>query len=249
MADQWPALRAVVFDLDGVLIDSEHLSDELVAGALSAWGYDISPEACGRKFLGHGVTGVRRIVLAETGRELPAEFGAELDRRVREHFPGRLAMVAGAGEAVRGLASAGLAVAVASNSGPEYMRFTLGLTGLMDAGEGPAGRGWWEGRLHSGAEVPQPKPAPDVYLKAAGGLGVAARACMAVEDTPLGVRAASGAGMRVVGFLGGSHLRGRGEWADVLREAGAGWIAESHEQVVGLARAWSAGAIATLGEK
>ena len=179
-------MRAVVFDCDGVLVDSEPLSDASWAGALAARGYTMTPQ---------DTVTVRGISEADCYRyfavraDLPdeAEMQAEVDAGRLSGYPG-LEPFGDAAATVPELALYGIPMAVASSSRGEHLRHKLELVGLARYFEFVVG----------GDEVRAGKPAPDVYLAAAAGLGVDPQDCLAVEDSVNGADAAVAAGMRVV---------------------------------------------------
>ena len=179
-------MKAVVFDCDGVLVDSEPLSDASWAGALAGHGYVMTSE---------DIVAVRGTSEADCYRyfavraELPAraEMQAEVDARRLAGYPD-LAAFGDAATTVPELAFHGIPLAVASSSRGEHLRHKLRLVGLGRYFEVVVG----------GDEVPAGKPAPDVYLAAAAGLGFDPRDCLAVEDSANGADAAVAAGMRVV---------------------------------------------------
>lgn len=197
----------IIFDCDGVLVDSEVVSSRVLAALLSRHGYPVTSEECLGKFVGRTIPGVIQMV-AEEGIELPDDFEAQLRERDVEAFARELKAPPGMAAALEQMT--GRAKCVASNGSPDKTRVKLTLTGLI---------GHFEPYIFSAAEVKHPKPAPDLFLLAANRLGFATGNCVVIEDSPLGVEAGKRAGMRVLGFLGGTHRRPSD--ADVLRRAGA----------------------------
>jgi HAD superfamily hydrolase (TIGR01509 family) len=187
-----PAL--VIFDCDGVLVDSEPISARCVASALGAAGYGIDEAQVLERFLGLGSQSMCAIVEGELGRPLPGDFLPDLRRDMLAAFERELRPIEGAAQLLDRLE---MPRCVASSSHPERIRRSLEITGLK-ARLAP--------HLFSATMVDRGKPAPDLFLYAAGQMAVAAPACVVVEDSEAGVRAGKAAGMTVVGFTGGSHV-------------------------------------------
>lgn len=182
----------VIFDNDGVLVDSEVLSNTILAGYLTELGHPTSFEDSVRDFMGAAIHRVHDVVRERSGRELPADFDATYYQRVFAAFERELRAVEGVDEVVGKLAADGVAYCLASSGSHERIRVALRAAGL---------RGWFgEERIFSAQDVGRGKPAPDLFLHAARTMGVAPERCAVVEDSPLGVRAARAAGMAVFGF-------------------------------------------------
>ncbi|MFD5028767.1 HAD family hydrolase [Streptomyces sp. NPDC058373] len=182
----------VVFDNDGVLVDSEPLSNTILAGYLTELGHPTSYEDSLRDYMGGAVHRIHDTVLERTGRRLPTEFDVEFHGRVFEAFRRELEPVRGVVEVLAGLRAAGVPYCVASSGSHERIRVGHRKTGL-DA--------WFpEETVFSADDVGRGKPAPDLFLHAAERMGVAPGRCAVVEDSPLGVEAARAAGMDVYGF-------------------------------------------------
>jgi HAD superfamily hydrolase (TIGR01509 family) len=178
----------VIFDCDGVLVDSDRISLRIQAEWISALGLETSYEDCVRDFLGLGMPETLRILTERLGRPLPSGWEEGLDAAVREGFRRELQPVRGVVEALEEI---DLPTCVASSGSQEKMRFTVGLTGLWDR---------FAGRIYSADEVQRGKPAPDLFLHAASGMGVPPGRCVVVEDSPFGVAAAKTAGMAALGY-------------------------------------------------
>lgn len=203
----------VIFDLDGVLIDSEALAGRALAEVLAADGHAITSEEVIARFVGVSNEAMTATIERESGRPLAADFDERAKTHMQALFATELRAVSGA-EAL--LASLAPPVCIASNSPPDYIARTVALTGLEAF--------FPEAARFSSAHVARPKPAPDVYLHAAARMGAAADACLAVEDSPTGARAARDAGMRVCGFVGAGHVTDPAALAARLAEAGAATI-------------------------
>jgi len=182
----------VVFDCDGVLVDSEAIGCRVLAEILQGHGIACDAAAVHRRFVGRNLPSVMRILAAEDGWTAPEDFPtavreatlAALRTEGVQPIPGIVA-------ALDAIDAAGLATCVASSGRFEKMRTTLGITGLLPR---------FEGRLFSAHQVKEGKPAPDLFLFAAASLGVAPADCVVVEDAPAGLEAARNAGMRAVAY-------------------------------------------------
>jgi HAD superfamily hydrolase (TIGR01509 family) len=180
--------RLVIFDCDGVLVDSDRISLRIQAQRIAALGLETTYEECLSDFLGLGMPATLRILSERLGRPVPDAWVEELGAAVNEAFEHELTPVPGIVEALDAIE---LPTCVASSGSHDKMRFTLGLTGLYAR---------FAGRIFSAEEVRRGKPAPDLFLHAAARMGIPAEDCAVVEDSPFGVTAAKSAGMRVLGF-------------------------------------------------
>ncbi|MFC8415490.1 HAD family hydrolase [Streptomyces coelicoflavus] len=182
----------VIFDNDGVLVDSEPISNRLLAGYLTELGHPTSYEESLRDYMGGAMHRVHDLVLERTGRRLPENFDDVFHGRVFAAFERELEPVPGAVGVLEKLAADGVAYCVASSGSHERIR----------VGHRKAGLDRWfdDGRIFSSQDVGRGKPAPDLFLHAAGRMGVAPERCAVIEDSPLGVQAAVAAGMDVYGF-------------------------------------------------
>jgi HAD superfamily hydrolase (TIGR01509 family) len=177
----------VIFDCDGVLVDSEPLSNRALAEALTAIGRPHTTEECVEKFMGRSWS-----TCVEILGGVPEGLAEDYRARMSEAFERELTTVPGVVEAIDALPD-WVQTCVASSGGHEKIRFSLGLTGLLER---------FEGRIFSAADVERGKPAPDLFLHAAGRCGVTPGQCVVVEDSPVGIEAAKAAGMRVMGYAG-----------------------------------------------
>ena len=178
----------VIFDCDGVLVDSDQISLRIQAERITALGLEMSYEECVRDFLGLGMEATLETLAERLGRPIPKEWVAELDMAVREGFQRELKPVPGIVEALEEIE---LPTCVASSGSHEKMDLTLGLTGLWDR---------FAGRIFSADEVQRGKPAPDLFLHAALRMSTPPERCVVVEDSPFGIAAAKAAGMSALGF-------------------------------------------------
>jgi HAD superfamily hydrolase (TIGR01509 family) len=197
----------IIFDCDGVLVDSEVISCRTHAEMLTRHGYPISTEQVHERFLGRSSREARLEIERELGRALPDDLETELRAELYRSFEAGLEAIPGIAAV---LANISQPVCVASSGSPERIRTSLTLTGLYDR---------FAPNLFSAAQVQNGKPAPDLFLFAAAQMQVAPARCLVVEDSVHGVMAACAAGMAVLGFHGGSHCRPT--TAAALRDAGA----------------------------
>jgi HAD superfamily hydrolase (TIGR01509 family) len=180
--------QLVIFDCDGVLVDSERITNRVFAEMLGELGLAITLEDMFERFVGHSMAQCLELITAMLGRPPPDDFVPSYRVRSSLALEALVKPVPGIEDA---LAQIAIPWCVASNGPHEKMRLTLGRTGLLPR---------FEGKLFSGSEVAHPKPAPDLFLHAAQRCRVAPADCVVVEDTPTGVAAAVAAGMAVLGY-------------------------------------------------
>jgi HAD superfamily hydrolase (TIGR01509 family) len=212
----------VIFDCDGVLVDSERIAVRVDAVVLERLGWVLTEEEIIDRFVGRSEAYMVGEIETAIGRPLPAGWDAEFAPLYRAALEAELTPVDGITEALDAIAAP---TCVASSSTHERLRFTLGLTGLLDR---------FDGRIFSATDVANGKPAPDLFLHAAATLGVEPARCAVVEDSRYGVEAARAAGMRAFGYAGGvtsaARLEGPGtvifgdmrELPDLLRGVSGG---------------------------
>ncbi|MFI5527697.1 HAD family hydrolase [Kitasatospora sp. NPDC051853] len=184
-------IELVIFDCDGVLLDSERLAVRVDAVVLAALGWELTEEEIVHRFVGRSHRDVTAQIEAHLGRTLPEDWDAEFKPLYDQAFADELTPVDGIEEALDAIT---LPTCVASSSSHRRLRSTLGQVGLYPR---------FEGRVFSASEVANGKPAPDLFLHAAATLGVEPARCLVVEDSRFGVAAARAAGMRSLGFAGG----------------------------------------------
>jgi len=210
----------VIFDCDGVLVDSEVISCAAHAETLTRHGYPITSDQVFDRFLGRSMRQASREVEAEMGRSLPDDFYAQVYAEIFRLFAVSLEATPHIDEA---LATIALPVCVASSGPPEKISASLNRVGLWDR---------FAPHIFSAIQVHHGKPAPDLFLFAAGQMQAAPARCLVIEDSLAGIAAAVAAGMTVLGFHGGSHCRpGHG---DRLRDAGAAAIFDDMRLLPGL---------------
>ncbi len=206
-------MSLVIFDCDGVLIDSEAIACGVDAAVLSGLGIPYTADEVMAQFVGKSFADMVAAIEAERGLRLPADFAARVDAALAEAFARELRPIAGIEAVLDGLTAR---TCVASSSTHKRLALTLGLTDLLRR---------FPGRVFSAEEVARGKPAPDLFLHAARRCGVAPERAVVVEDSPAGVAGAIAAGMAVIGFTGGSHC-GTGHAAR-LQAAGAAMVVAS----------------------
>ncbi|MGY3610356.1 MULTISPECIES: HAD family hydrolase [unclassified Bradyrhizobium] len=197
----------IIFDCDGVLVDSEVISCRAHAEVLTRHGYPITSEQVFDRFLGRSTRQANLEIEAELGRSLPDDYHTHLQDELFRSFEADLQAVPHIHAALDRIAQP---VCVASSGSPQRMRVSLGRTALYER---------FAPNIFSALQVKNGKPAPDLFLFAAGQMKVAPERCLVVEDSLPGITAARAAGMAVLGFCGGSHCRPG--HAETLRAAGA----------------------------
>jgi HAD superfamily hydrolase (TIGR01509 family) len=185
----------VIFDCDGVLVDSELLSARVLMAQLSELGIELDEEQFRREFLGRSFASAAAQLKLRTGLDLPANFAPDYFVRLNAVFAAELKPMAGVQQVLNALA---VQHCVASGSIPPRLDFSLKVCGL-DTHFGS--------HVYSAALVKNAKPAPDLFLHAAAAHGVEPQRCLVLEDSEMGLRAARAAGMTVWHFIGGSHVK------------------------------------------
>lgn len=192
--------QLVIFDCDGVLVDSEPIAAKVLADFISAHGRPTEAEECLTTFTGLSIIRVGEIIRSDWGVDLAEDFADQLRPLDKAAFEARLKPLPGAAQTIRRLQSAGIKVCVASSGLPEKIHHSLSITGLLDL---------FEGHLFSAVVVEHGKPAPDLFLHASAHMGVAPENCCVIEDSVAGVQAAKSAGMEVMAFCGATHADDR----------------------------------------
>jgi HAD superfamily hydrolase (TIGR01509 family) len=216
--DQIPDL--IIFDCDGVLVDSEVISCRAHAETLTRHGYPITAEQVLERFLGVSDREARLAIEAELGRGLPNDFEAQVKQATLQFYAGDLRAISYIGEAI---AAIKLPKCVASSGTPEKISHGLTCADLYDQ---------FAPHIFSATQVERGKPAPDLFLFAAEQMATPPGRCVVIEDSVPGISGARAAGMTVLGFHGGSHCRpGHGE---KLRAAGAVLTFDDMRELPGL---------------
>lgn len=216
----------MIFDCDGVLVDSEPLSLACLTAGLNRIGVGLDVETVRARFAGTSMASIMAVVADDYGIAPPPGFVEAVKAETLAIFDSELQAMTGVAAAV---AAIGLPVCVASSSDPVRLRHSLGLTGLLDL---------FSGHVFSSTQVPRGKPFPDLFLFAAARMGAAPEDCLVIEDSVPGVTAAKAAGMRVAGFTGGGHWGHDRTGADLAR-AGARPIFSDFDGLAGVIAAVS----------
>ncbi len=215
------SLDAVIFDCDGVLVNSEEIYQRIERQCLAEIGLVYDPHEYAEKYLGvtfaHYAAGLNQDHERQHGQPLPEHFMPRLQQLTADEVDRSLVACDGALAAV---AAISLPKAVASSSGAMRLAVKLRKVGLID---------FFTPHVYSAEAVKRGKPAPDVYLYAAEGLGVSPQRCIAVEDSVNGVVSAVGAGMKVIGFVGGGHCSSQQKTR--LKAAGAVKVIDHMDQL------------------
>jgi HAD superfamily hydrolase (TIGR01509 family) len=182
----------VIFDNDGVLVDSEPLSNRILAEYLTELGHPTTYEESIRDYMGAAVHRIHDLVMERSGEPLPDDFDDTFHARVFTAFRRELEPVAGVVDVLEKLSADGVPYCIASSGSHERIRIALRTTGLYERFD--------DDEIFSAQDVGRGKPAPDLFLHAAASMGVSADRCAVVEDSPLGVQAGRAAGMDVYGF-------------------------------------------------
>jgi len=210
----------VIFDCDGVLVDSEVISCRAHADTLTRHGYPITADQVLTRFLGVSDREARMIIEAELGRDLPGDFETQMAQAALRCYADDLRTIPYIDEAI---AAINLSKCVASSGTPEKIRHGLACAGLYDL---------LAPHIFSASQVKRGKPAPDLFLFAASRMATPPQRCLVIEDSVPGITGAIAAGMTVLGFHGGSHCRPG--YDDTLRAAGAVRTFDDMRQLPGL---------------
>jgi len=210
----------VIFDCDGVLIDSEVIFCDVDCEALARLGYVMAPSELARRFCGTPHHVAWTTLSAELGFAIPDQLIEEVKAECARRFETELKAIPGVADAIAAAGAFGHPPCVASSTGLPSLRRNLDIAGLLPR---------VDPHVFSASQVARGKPAPDVFLYAASQMGADPADCLVIEDSVFGVTAARRAGMRVVGFVGASH-------ADAglpqrLQAAGAGRIFETMAEI------------------
>ncbi|HMR47765.1 MAG TPA: HAD family phosphatase [Arachnia sp.] len=213
---------AVLFDCDGVLVDSESITNSVLREMLHEMGWAISEEEGLRRFVGKAFLDEWKVIYDHTGVTIDKDWILGFRERRDVALRARLRPVPGAVEAVRAVSDAGMTIACVSGADRRKIDMQLGIAGLSEL---------FGDRVFSGMETARSKPAPDVYLAATAALGVDPGACAVVEDSPPGVQAGVAAGATVFGYAPGGPAY---QSPDLLRALGAFTTFSSMDELPGL---------------
>lgn len=199
-------IRLVIFDCDGVLVDSEEIALQVLVAALAQKGVSLTTDEAANRFLGRSLGSLAKVVQDEFGVEIDPPFLAGMREVLHARFRAELKPVPGVATLIDALKQAGIACCVASSSQRERIELSLTVTGLISK---------LAPDIFSATMVENGKPAPDLFLYAAERMGYSPAECMVIEDSPAGVTAAQAAGMRVIAFTGGAHANYSGYRRDL----------------------------------
>lgn len=201
--------EAVLFDCDGVIVDSEEMTFDLLVGEFAAHGLVLPVEVIARDFVGGTMADVARRA-RDAGAKLPEDWVERFYQRLYAHLAKGTPLIAGITDVLDRLDAAGIPYAIGSNGSAEKMQVTLGQhAGLIAR---------FKGHLYSGQSLGAPKPAPDLYLYASRALGVDPSRAVVIEDSPTGARAARNAGIRCLGYAPNGNPRLAAEGAEIFSD-------------------------------
>jgi HAD superfamily hydrolase (TIGR01509 family) len=210
----------IIFDCDGVLVNSEPIGNRLIAEALTEAGLPMSADGAIYEFLGGKLTLIKIGAEEELGRKLPDDWVERIYEKQFAEFHRSLEKIPGIDDVLDAIDAAGVLKCVGSNGPPNKMEVSLGVTGLYHR---------FQGRIFSADHVGVAKPAPDLYLYCAEKMGVDPARCVVVEDSPRGATAGVAAGMTVFGYGANSDVR-------KLRDVGCADVFTKMAALVGLLR-------------
>jgi len=199
------AAKLVIFDCDGVLVDSEYLSIQVLAETMWEHGFKVTMADCYREFLGRSLTSFTTALKVNYNLTLTDAQLSRMRERLYDLYRQKLQPIAGVSDALTKL---GVPYCVASSSQPDRIRLSLDLTGLSH---------FFGDHIFSATMVANGKPAPDLFLLAARSMGAAPETCVVVEDSPAGLEAAERAAMRSFAYIGGTHAKDAGLRETVAR--------------------------------
>jgi HAD superfamily hydrolase (TIGR01509 family) len=216
-----PKPDLIIFDCDGVLVDSEPISIAVLLDVLAGAGHVMDEATAYRLFLGRSMAATIELLRSDFGFVVTRDHLDQARTAVYERFRRELKPIPGIGQALQEL---DIPRCVASSSQPERIRLSLSITGLLE---------YFEPNIYSASMVKEGKPAPDLFLYAARGMGAVPERCLVIEDSPAGVEAAKRAGMPVFAFTGGAHAQA-GALAPALARLEPGALFEDMRLLPGL---------------
>ncbi|QEA40702.1 HAD-IA family hydrolase [Pistricoccus aurantiacus] len=221
-------MEILIFDCDGVLVDSEIIAEKVLQECLADWLPDLHAEDELRQALGMTTGAILDKLARRSTHALPTNALARIERAIDARLATDLEAIQGVAEAIRKLE---IPLAIVSNSGRRRVAVSLKATGLdAELSQVP---------LFTAEQVERPKPEPDVYRLAARSMGCAPTECLVVEDSVSGVTAAQAAGMTVIGFTGASHIEPG--YDRRLQQAGAWGIMADMQDLESLVQRWHEG--------
>ncbi|WP_227367633.1 HAD family hydrolase [Halomonas sp. M20] len=219
----------LIFDCDGVLVDSEIIAERVLRECLGDWLPDLHAENELRQALGMTTAAILDKLARRSVHDLPQDALGHIERTIDARLATDLQAIERVAETIEGL---GMPLAIVSNSGPQRVKISLQCTGLSSV----LTQSLDEVPLFTAEQVERPKPDPDVYQLAARTLGYAPEECLVVEDSVSGVTAAHAAGMTVIGFIGASHIEPGHDRR--LEQAGAWHVMSDMRELASLVQRW-----------
>lgn len=215
-----PDFELVIFDCDGVLLDSEIIACAADADAYSQLGFQISMEEVARRFAGMPDEAVDAVLANELGKPLPPQFRSQIKRTVLKKYRTELRVIEGAGKLLSKLK---ISKCIASSASPAKLALGLVETELYEL---------VYPNIFSAQLVERGKPHPDIFQYAANKMNVPAKRCVVIEDSVAGVTAACAAGMDCIGFTGGSHCFE--DHSERLKDAGANYVVGRLDEILSI---------------
>ncbi len=218
-------IRAVIFDMDGCLVDSELIMLSAIADKMDKLEIPgAKVDDVGARFLGVSMSEICSTLTSKIDGASAVEFADYVERLAIKRFENELKLIDGVSEALSRLTALGVKFGVATGASTKRMKATLSAVGLTST---------FGDAISTSDEVSAGKPAPDLFLLTADKIGVAPESCVVIEDSPFGIEGAVASGMTAIGFVGGSHLDNtREEHSKVLEAAGAVFVTRSFGEIV-----------------
>lgn len=186
----------VIFDCDGVLVDTETIANEVLSGFMKEIGLDFSPLECHERFTGTAMETIKEEAERLSGTTLPDDWAAQVRQADLVAFEAGIEPIPGILDVVAALKAEGIPYCVGSSGRYEKMRMTLGSAGLWET---------FKDVLYSAQDCEKGKPAPDIFLYASRGMGFKPEQCVVIEDSIAGIKAANAAGIKVFNYTGAEH--------------------------------------------
>lgn len=186
----------VIFDCDGVLVDTETIANKVLSGFMKDLGVDLSPLECHHRFTGTAMETIKEEAARLSGKKLPDDWAMQVREADLKAFEAGIDPIPGILDVVSHLKAEGIPFCVGSSGRYEKMRMTLGSSGLWDT---------FKDVLYSAQDCKMGKPEPDIFLYAAQGMGFEPEQCVVIEDSIAGIKAAKAAGMRVFNYTGDAN--------------------------------------------
>ncbi|MDD7909549.1 HAD family phosphatase [Pseudovibrio exalbescens] len=184
--------KLIIFDCDGILVDTEKVANEVLSGFIARAGLTITPDECHLRFTGRTLDTIRSLLIEEEGLDLEEDWADQVRAADLEAFQSGIEAIPGIKDVVEQVRASGIPYCVGSSGKYEKMNMTLASAGLLD---------YFKDVLYSAQDVPHGKPSPDIFLYAAKGMKVDPKDCIVIEDSLPGLQAARDAGMAAFGYV------------------------------------------------